>query len=58
MPLRVPRLLPHDLCNGRSSSRWALAESNPERPPEVRGVGESIKQTLVLGSDAQEQGVS
>ena len=27
-------------------------------PCKVRGVGESIKQTLVLGLDAQEQGVS
>ena len=27
-------------------------------PPVVRGVGESIKQTLVLGLDAREQGVS
>ena len=24
-PLRVPSLLPHDLCHGRSSSRWLLA---------------------------------
>ena len=30
-----------------------------EPPPcKVRGVGESIKQTLVLGLDAREQGVS
>ena len=27
-------------------------------PRKVRGVGESIKQTLVLGVDAREQGVS
>ena len=27
-------------------------------PLKVRGVGESIKQTLVLGSDAREQGVA
>ena len=27
-------------------------------PPVKRGVGESIKQTLVLGLDGQEQGVS
>ena len=24
-PLRMPSLLPHDLCHGRSSSRWPLA---------------------------------
>ena len=24
-PLRMPSLLPHDLCHGRSSSRWLLA---------------------------------
>ena len=29
-----------------------------ESPRKVRGVGESIKQTLVLGLDAQEQGGS
>ena len=29
-----------------------------ESPRKVRGVGESIKQTLVLGLDAREQGVS
>ena len=29
-----------------------------ESPCKVRGVGESIKQTLVLGVDAWEQGVS
>ena len=29
-----------------------------EPPHKVRGVGESIKQTLVLGLDAREQGVS
>ena len=25
MPLRMPSLLPHDLCHGRSSSRWPPA---------------------------------
>ena len=29
-----------------------------ESPRKVRSVGESIKQTLVLGLDAREQGVS
>ena len=25
-PLRMPSLLPHDLCHGRSSSLWLLAD--------------------------------
>ena len=27
MPLRMPSLLPHDLCHGQSSSRWPPAIS-------------------------------
>ena len=27
-PLRMPGLLPHDLCHGQSSSRWPLALGN------------------------------
>ena len=31
LPLRMPSLLPYDLCHGRSSSRW-LPASSKERP--------------------------
>ena len=29
MPLRMLSLIPHDLCHGRSSSRWPPAEKDP-----------------------------
>ena len=31
MPLCMPSLLPHDLCHGRSSSRWPPAEGHIKR---------------------------
>ena len=44
-------------CKLTPSLREVMGVSAPH-PRKVRGIGESIKQTLVLGIDAREQGVS
>ena len=48
MPLRMPSFLPHDLCHGRSSSRWlpALWELVMDRKSRNAAVQGTLKSLL------------
>ena len=54
MPLCMPSLLPHDLCHGRSSSRWPPAPVHHQLPEftqtHVHGVSDVIQTSHPLSS--------